>query len=335
MEANKLEDYNLLPLVSIIITSYNRAQWIEEAIKSALAQNYPNLEIVISDNCSTDNTEEIINNYLFDHRIKYFKNVTNIGMVQNFKKAISLHASGKYFLILNSDDRLENIEFIKEAVRIFQKYDNVHIVFAQSQILDENFKKIIKNNDKKFYEFEYRTGKDVFINYSGKYNFGWDGVVMERDIFNSFRIFENEYTTFDTDSNLRFLLIGDAGFIKKYCYTFRIHKNNISIAKDAKECFDNLNMIEAPCKLAIENNLFNKRILHKWKKRFLIFRIRIMIKQLYKYNKKEHSKFVSLINTHYNLNMFSIIDSRLFIYYVLFYYTNIGNLVQKIKHKIT
>ena len=52
------------PLVSVVITSYNRANLIEVAIQSVLAQDYQNLEIIISDNCSTDNTYEVMEKYL-------------------------------------------------------------------------------------------------------------------------------------------------------------------------------------------------------------------------------------------------------------------------------
>ena len=54
---------NNLPLISIVITSYNRAQWIGQAIQSALDQDYPNFEIIISDNNSTDNTDDVIRTF--------------------------------------------------------------------------------------------------------------------------------------------------------------------------------------------------------------------------------------------------------------------------------
>ena len=73
------------PLVSVVITSYNRANLIEGAIQSALAQDYPNLEIIISDNCSTDNTDKVIAKYLSNPKIRYYKNEQNIGMIPNFK----------------------------------------------------------------------------------------------------------------------------------------------------------------------------------------------------------------------------------------------------------
>ena len=62
------------PLVSVIITSYNCEKYIADAIKSACQQDYNNLEIIVSDNCSTDRSPEIIESFLSDKRIKYFRN---------------------------------------------------------------------------------------------------------------------------------------------------------------------------------------------------------------------------------------------------------------------
>lgn len=60
-------------LVSIIMPSYNTAQYIEKTIKSVLDQTYTNWELIIVDDCSTDNTDEVVKNYLTDKRIKYLK----------------------------------------------------------------------------------------------------------------------------------------------------------------------------------------------------------------------------------------------------------------------
>ena len=67
-----------LPLVSIIITNYNREKTIARAIESALEQDYHNIEIIISDNCSTDNSHSIISNYIKDKRICYYRNEINL-----------------------------------------------------------------------------------------------------------------------------------------------------------------------------------------------------------------------------------------------------------------
>ena len=95
-----------LPLVSIGIPTYNGANKIEKALNSILNQNYPNIEIVISDNGSTDNTEEVVREYAErDHRIKYFKQPQNKGLSFNFEFVLQ-NATGKYFLWLSDDDEL-------------------------------------------------------------------------------------------------------------------------------------------------------------------------------------------------------------------------------------
>jgi len=96
-----------LPLVSIGIPVYNREKLVQRAIVSAQAQTYPNLEIIVVDNCSTDRTYEIAQDYAQqDDRIKCFRNEQNLGPVPNWLRCIEL-SQGDYFKILFSDDWLE------------------------------------------------------------------------------------------------------------------------------------------------------------------------------------------------------------------------------------
>ena len=103
------------PLVSIIITSYNREEFIEKAIQSCLSQDYPHIEIIISDNHSTDNSDAVIKKFTHDNRIKYFINDTNIGMIANYKLATRERAMGKYVTYISSDDYLCNIIHINSG----------------------------------------------------------------------------------------------------------------------------------------------------------------------------------------------------------------------------
>ena len=68
-------------LVSIIMPSWNTARFIGESIQSVLAQTYTNWELLIVDDCSTDNTDEIVQPFLSDDRIKYFKNEKIVGLL--------------------------------------------------------------------------------------------------------------------------------------------------------------------------------------------------------------------------------------------------------------
>src|SRR5688572_32431359 len=104
-----------LPLVSVIITSYNRASLIVKTIESALAQDYPNLEIIISDNCSTDDSDAVIRKYTGDPRIRYFRNAENIGMMPNFIKATYELSRGEYLTYVSSDDYLTDPTFVSEC----------------------------------------------------------------------------------------------------------------------------------------------------------------------------------------------------------------------------
>ncbi|WP_415336255.1 glycosyltransferase family 2 protein, partial [Clostridium perfringens] len=64
-------------LVSIIMPSYNTAKYISETIESVQSQTYPFWELIIVDDCSTDNTDEVVKPYLLDDRIRYLKNDSN------------------------------------------------------------------------------------------------------------------------------------------------------------------------------------------------------------------------------------------------------------------
>jgi glycosyltransferase involved in cell wall biosynthesis len=96
-----MKDYGL---VSIITPSYNSAFFIEETINSILSQTYTNWELLITDDCSLDNTEEIVNKYMKnDHRIKFFKLDKNSGAGVARNNSIE-NAQGRFLAFCDSDD---------------------------------------------------------------------------------------------------------------------------------------------------------------------------------------------------------------------------------------
>jgi len=90
------------PLVTVVTVAYNAARYIRDAIESVLAQEYDNIEYIIGDDCSTDETWRIISEY-HDSRIKAYRNETNIREYPNRNKAIEL-ATGKYLIFIDGDD---------------------------------------------------------------------------------------------------------------------------------------------------------------------------------------------------------------------------------------
>ena len=90
-------------LVSIIMPSYNTAEYIAESIKSVIHQTYTDWELIIVDDCSTDNTDDAVAPFLSDARIKYLKNEKNSGAAVSRNKALC-EARGKWIAFLDSDD---------------------------------------------------------------------------------------------------------------------------------------------------------------------------------------------------------------------------------------
>ncbi len=91
-------------LLSIVIPTYNRAGFLHRCIESVVANIEPRIEIVISDNCSPDNTQEVVKQFQ-DPRIRYFRQPVNLGAVRNFH-FLANEAKGKYLFFLTDDDFL-------------------------------------------------------------------------------------------------------------------------------------------------------------------------------------------------------------------------------------
>jgi glycosyltransferase involved in cell wall biosynthesis len=115
----------LQPLVSIGIPVFNAENTISACIESALAQNYTNFEILISDNASTDSTAEICKKYQKnDSRIRYFKQNQNIGGLSNFNFVLEA-SKGSYFRWLAADDLISSNSLAESVKSIGRKADFV------------------------------------------------------------------------------------------------------------------------------------------------------------------------------------------------------------------
>lgn len=103
------------PAVSIGLPVFNGQRTIEAVIKSILAQSFSDFELIVSDNCSTDGTEAICRAYAEqDVRIRYVRQVENVGPAENFKSVLSL-ARGRYYMWAASDD-VRSLDFLMENV---------------------------------------------------------------------------------------------------------------------------------------------------------------------------------------------------------------------------
>lgn len=121
---------NCKPIVTIMIPTYNQAAFIREAIDSALAQTYPNLEVIVGDDASTDATPEIVAK-INDPRLKYVRNSCNLGRVANYRNLLYDHATGDYVINLDGDDYYTDPNFVSEAVKLIGCNQDVMMVVAR------------------------------------------------------------------------------------------------------------------------------------------------------------------------------------------------------------
>lgn len=166
-------------LVSIIMPSYNTGSFIADSINSVLSQSYKNWELIIVDDCSSDDTEQIVSSYLDDNRIVFLKNEINSGAAASRNKALK-YAHGRWIAFLDSDDlwmpqKLEKqIEFMTKNNYAFS-YTNYSEIDVDGGLNGTNItgpKKITK---------------------SGFFNYCWPGcltVMYDRDVIGLIQIVE-------------------------------------------------------------------------------------------------------------------------------------------------
>lgn len=129
-------------LVSIITPMYNAERFVEKTIKSVLNQTYSNWEMLIVDDCSTDNSANIVKSYAQrDSRIKYLKSDSNKG-VSNARNIALANAKGQYIAFLDSDDMWHESKLEKQVS--FMKKNNHTITFTAYELIDEEDNKLNK-----------------------------------------------------------------------------------------------------------------------------------------------------------------------------------------------
>jgi glycosyltransferase involved in cell wall biosynthesis len=124
------------PLVTIGMPTYNRAGgYLRGAITSALAQSYPDIEVLVSDNCSTDHTRDVVQSF-DDPRLSYFRQEKNIGQLNNTNFIVE-KARGDYLLIYHDDDMIDP-DFIETCMTACDHRRDLGLIVTGSRVIDES-----------------------------------------------------------------------------------------------------------------------------------------------------------------------------------------------------
>ena len=123
------------PLVTFGMPVYNGQDYLEEALNSILAQTFTDFELIISDNASTDRTEEICRAYAGrDARIQYVRNPVNLGAARNYNRLVDL-ARGKYFKWASHDDLIEP-DFLERCVAVLEANPDAVLAYTRNMMID-------------------------------------------------------------------------------------------------------------------------------------------------------------------------------------------------------
>ena len=228
-------------LVSIGLPTYNRDFLLCEALDSLLKQTYTNFELIISDNASTDRTEEICQKYASkDTRIKYIRQKKNIGPTSNFNFVLK-EAKGSYFMWAPDDDLWEP-EFIHELVGMHEKNNEVAVTFCAYDNVTLTGE-IIKNDPVLFAVGEnlnaYKRFKRFLLNRGGKCNYFYG--IFKREYlkdfkgFKEFRGIPNYASSADTFFLLEMLTKGSFMATEKLLYHKRCNINDFMAERKVRD----------------------------------------------------------------------------------------------------
>ena len=213
------------PKISVIIPTYNRAHLLPRAIESVLKQTFKDFELIIVDDASINNTNEIINKYKKkDKRIQYLKHNINSGGPAKPKNTAIKISKGEYIAFLDSDDEwFENK--LKKQIKVYEDHKNSAIGLVGCQAIKINEitkeKKLIQPPD----ELEIRSPeslkKTVPVSFSS--------VMIKKSVFKEVGLIDETIkVTDDTDLYIRISRKYKFLFIQEPLINYRVHNNNIS-----------------------------------------------------------------------------------------------------------
>lgn len=170
------------PLVSILITAYNRAKYIEASVRSVLRSSYTNLEVIIVDDRSTDDTWTIVQSLAaLDHRIRIFQNERNLKQFQNRNQAAS-YARGKYIKFVDSDDIIYTYA-ISQMVDAMEQFPEASFGVFSNRTNDTRPYPYLADKTEAYVQY-FTQGADIL-------GMGPMGVIFRTDFFHAIRGFQD------------------------------------------------------------------------------------------------------------------------------------------------
>ncbi|SIQ50231.1 glycosyltransferase [Pontibacter lucknowensis] len=225
-----MTDASSLPLVSVICLCYNHERFIAEALDSVLAQTYPNLEIIIMNDCSTDNSVAIIQEYVRQYpQLTFMSTGTNLGNTRAFNMAWRA-SKGDYIIDFATDDVLLP-ERVAQQVAAFEKLDDSYgVVYSDAEYIDDNGRHV------KFHCQRNKAGEvvsfvpsgDIFEHLLSRYFICPPTMMMKRQVFEDLQGYDEALAYEDFDFWVRSSRRYKYFFLDAITTRRRLHAHSLS-----------------------------------------------------------------------------------------------------------
>jgi glycosyltransferase involved in cell wall biosynthesis len=247
---------NAHPLVTIAIPTYKRADdYLKQAIRCAVNQTYPNIEVIVSDNCSPDNTKEVVQS--LDHpRLTYFRQPENLGANNNFNFCVK-QARGDYFLLLQDDDLID-LDFVEVCMQAARHETGIGIIRSGTRVINADGN-VLKESPN-------RAGGLPLVDFFRAWFTGKTSLYLCSTLFNTQRL--QELGGFRSKHNLFQDVVAEVKLAAKYgrvdVYepkaSFRKHSGEMTFAvKLANWCEDSRYLLDIMCDLVPEDEAHSIR----------------------------------------------------------------------------
>lgn len=296
------------PMVSVMIPTYGQDKYIEKTVRSALSQDYPSLEIVISDDCSPDSTQEICEKLALEHPIvRYYRNSTNLGRVKNYHETLYNRVQGDYVVNLDGDDLFIDSTFIRKGVERLgaeEEQDKPQVYIACKRLYYMSTGKYIENTHNIPDTIKIIEGREFFMGAYNKYKFSHLTTIFKREDALKLDFYNLDVISSDSASLYKLIAHSKVILSKEVVGQWNMMNSNESLSPIFEKHLDNLKWIDTVDEYS--KTLIPKRCRLAWK-----------WKSLYYYGRSVYNTFILNENRSYS-NFKKIISNKFFIYLLLF-----------------
>ncbi len=257
------------PKVSILIPTYNRPDFLPKAVESALRQDYPNLEVIVSDNASSTCLLPVLAPYLSDPRLKFYQQTENLGMGGNWRKCLYEYASGDWFMLLSDDDELLAPHYIRTVMenltpRVVLAYADAcieHLHSGKQVELHLPFRGVV-------------SGREVFLSRGTvlPQDFVLCNILFRRaEALQQGAFLDDLSLAMDTELFLRMCLLGDVYCLPEITALYRYHPGNLvaSLSRHQHYLVNAVNAFIQALTVAAAQQVLSPAELHDWQQRNL------------------------------------------------------------------